>query len=112
MISAPDFDLECLMVLVRERIYTTNSSNRRFIISWVLSGYVNRRQQNHLQLHSVLTVPRFSITCYIPEVVDGVFKTLEDPAPAVRDATVSVLMEMLHKLDPSSGEEVRTWVPS
>ncbi|KAH7727842.1 Protein VACL-14 [Aphelenchoides avenae] len=91
VISAPDFDLECLMVLVRERIYNTNSSNRRFIISW---------------LHSVLTVPRFSITCYIPEVVDGVFQILEDPAPAVRDATVSVLIEMLHKLDPNSGEEV------
>uniref|UniRef100_A0A915D8J8 Protein VAC14 homolog n=1 Tax=Ditylenchus dipsaci TaxID=166011 RepID=A0A915D8J8_9BILA len=89
VVGTQSFDLEFLMVLIRERIYTVNSSNRRFIISW---------------LHTVLTVPVFCITSYIPEVVDGVFKALEDPAPAVQDATVSVLTELLHKLDPKIEE--------
>ncbi|KAI1721787.1 vacuolar 14 fab1-binding region domain-containing protein [Ditylenchus destructor] len=90
VVGTQNFDLEFLMVLIRERIYNVNSSNRRFIISW---------------LHTVLTVPVFSIATYIPEVVDGVFKALEDPAPAVRDATVAVLSELLHKLDPKVEEE-------
>ncbi|KAI1728761.1 vacuolar 14 fab1-binding region domain-containing protein [Ditylenchus destructor] len=90
VVGTQNFDLEFLMVLIRERIYNVNSSNRRFIISW---------------LHTVLTVPVFSIATYIPEVVDGVFKALEDPAPAVRDATIAVLSELLHKLDPKVEEE-------
>lgn len=85
IIASPHFELDYLMVLIRERIYTVNSANRRFIVSW---------------LHAVLIVPAFSIREYISEVVDGVFKALEDPAPAVREATVSVLSELLHKLDP------------
>lgn len=52
-----------------------------------------------LKLHTILTVPMFSITSYIPEVVDGVFKALDDPAPAVRDAAASVLSELLQKLN-------------
>jgi hypothetical protein len=33
--NSPEFDVHELMLLIRERIYTNNSSNRRFIISWV-----------------------------------------------------------------------------
>lgn len=54
----------------------------------------------------MLTVPAFTITQYLPEVIDGVFKALEDPTAGVRDATVSVLTELLHKLDPKLEEDV------
>jgi vacuole morphology and inheritance protein 14 len=76
------------MLLIRERIYTNNSSNRRFIISW---------------LHTVLKMPGFTITEFVPEVVDGLFKVLDDPSPAVHDASITVLSELLHSLDPNEG---------
>uniref|UniRef100_A0A914GYF2 Protein VAC14 homolog n=1 Tax=Globodera rostochiensis TaxID=31243 RepID=A0A914GYF2_GLORO len=88
VVSKHGFDLEALILLIRERIYSVNSSNRRFIISW---------------LYTTLTVPEFSIGQYFPEVIDGVFKALEDPSPAVREATITVLTEMLHKLEPKEG---------
>lgn len=59
------------------------------------------------QLHTVLKVPGFSITSYIPEVIDGIFKALDDQATAVREVTVSVLGELLYKLDPKEGVQVR-----
>ncbi|KAL3103015.1 hypothetical protein niasHT_026463 [Heterodera trifolii] len=90
VVSKNDFELETLILLIRERIYSVNSSNRRFIISW---------------LHTTLTVPDFMIGQYFPEVIDGVFKALEDPSPAVREATITVLNEMLHKLEPKEGTE-------
>jgi len=43
---------------------------------------------------------------YIPEVVDGTFKALEDPSHSVKEITLSVLNEMLLKLDPTNSEEV------
>lgn len=90
VVSSKDFNAEEMMVLLRDRIYSTNSSNRRFIISW---------------LNAIITIPRFSITQYIPELIDGVFKTLEDPLPVVREATLTVLKEMVHKLEPNQEHE-------
>jgi hypothetical protein len=58
-------------------------------------------------LDTIITVPAFTVTHYIPEVVDGVFKALEDPTPAIREATLSVLKEMLFKLNPASGDEAK-----
>ncbi|KAI6230079.1 hypothetical protein M3Y99_01098400 [Aphelenchoides fujianensis] len=88
--STPDFDVNELMLLIRERIYTSNSSNRRFIISW---------------LHAVLKMPGFSVKAFIPEVVDGLLKVLDDPSPAVHDTTITVLSELLHCLDVEEGGE-------
>lgn len=86
--SSPEFDVEQLMLLIRERIYTNNSSNRRFIISW---------------LHTVLKMPGFSVTSFVPEVVDGLFRVLDDPSMAVHDTAITVLSELLHCLDPDEG---------
>jgi vacuole morphology and inheritance protein 14 len=86
--NSPEFDVDELMLLIRERIYTNNSSNRRFIISW---------------LHTVLKMPGFTITAFVPEVVDGLFKVLDDNSPAVHDTAVAVLSELLHCLDPDEG---------
>uniref|UniRef100_A0A7E4VTQ9 Protein VAC14 homolog n=1 Tax=Panagrellus redivivus TaxID=6233 RepID=A0A7E4VTQ9_PANRE len=89
--ATPTFDLEQLMVLIRERIHTINSSNRKFIISW---------------FHTILKIPDFTVTVYIPEVIDGLFKTLDDPAAVVRETTTAVLVELLHKLAPKEKETV------
>uniref|UniRef100_A0A914QLD8 Uncharacterized protein n=1 Tax=Panagrolaimus davidi TaxID=227884 RepID=A0A914QLD8_9BILA len=74
------FDLDQLMVLIRERIHAINSSNRRFIISW---------------FHTILKVPSFSITSYIPEVIDGIFRAHEDPSPVVKETTTTVFIELM-----------------
>ncbi|KAI6202770.1 hypothetical protein M3Y94_00478900 [Aphelenchoides besseyi] len=86
--STPEFDVDELMLLIRERIYTSNTSNRRFIVSW---------------LHAVLKMPGFTVKSFIPEVIDGLLKVLDDPSPAVHDTTISVLSELLHCLDPEEG---------
>ncbi|KAL7075345.1 hypothetical protein ACQ4LE_005101 [Meloidogyne hapla] len=92
VISTKSFDLQNLMVVIRERIYSVDSSNKRFIISW---------------LYSILTVPDFSVSEYFPEVLDGVFKALEDPSPAVHEITISVLTEMQKKLNPKWSDNVK-----
>jgi len=51
-------------------------------------------------------VPDFSVSEYFPEVLDGVFKALEDPSPAVHEITISVLTEMQNKLDPKRSDNV------
>ena len=58
-----------------------------------------------LQLHAVIKMPGFSIRQFVPEVVDGLFKMLEDTSPAVHDTTVTVLSELLHSLDPNEGAD-------
>jgi hypothetical protein len=35
VVATENFDLENLMLVIRERIYTVNSSNKKFVISWV-----------------------------------------------------------------------------
>lgn len=105
VIATPTFDIEHLMVLIKERIYTLNSSNRRFIISWV-RDFVEKIIKNIIQLHTVLKVPGFNVTTYIPEVVDGIFKALDDQAASVRETTVSVLGELLYKLNPKENAQV------
>jgi vacuole morphology and inheritance protein 14 len=89
--ATPNFDLDQLMVLIRERIHAINSSNRRFIISW---------------FHTILKVPSFTITSYIPEVIDGIFKALDDQSPVVKETTTAVLIELMHKLNPKEKEKV------
>ncbi|VDD91702.1 unnamed protein product [Enterobius vermicularis] len=88
VIGAGSFDVSQIMVLIRERIYSQNSSNRRFIVSW---------------LSALLTAPEISILEYIPEVLDGVFQMLGDPQPGLRDATEAVLGQFLESI--SSADE-------
>lgn len=52
------------------------------------------------QLYTTLTVPDFEIKEYFPEILDGLFKALEDQSAAVREITITVLTEMQHKLNP------------
>lgn len=82
------FDLVGFIPLLRERIYTKNSFGRQFVISWV----------------SVLdAVPDMDFIVVLPEILDGLFRILEDSAPEIKKATDTVLGEFLRsiKANPS-----------
>ncbi|GLH02434.1 protein VAC14 homolog [Gryllus bimaculatus] len=82
------FDLVSFMPLLRERIYTKNTFARQFIISWV----------------SVLdAVPDIDLILFLPEVLDGLFRILEDPTLEIKKMCDTVLGEFLRsiKSDPS-----------
>ncbi|VDO21362.1 unnamed protein product [Brugia timori] len=83
VLATNSFEISILMSLVRDRIYSQNSSNRRFVVSW---------------LSAVLTAPELSISVYLPEVLDGLFQMLGDSQPGVRDATEAVLGQFLERL--------------
>lgn len=58
------------------------------------------------QFHAILKVPNFSITTYIPEVIDGIFKALDDPSSVVKETAQAVLVELMHKLQPKEKQTV------
>lgn len=80
VLSKEDFDIAILMTLIRDRIYTQTSSNRRFILEW---------------LNTINSTPFFSTCSYISEISDGLFKMLGEQAPAVRDLCETVLGNFL-----------------
>ncbi|XP_063972003.1 protein VAC14 homolog [Diachasmimorpha longicaudata] len=82
------FDLVGFMPLLREQIYTKNPFGRQFVISWV----------------SVLdAVPDMDFVVILPEILDGLYKILEDPTPEIKRITDTVLGEFLRsiKANPS-----------
>lgn len=86
--ESPSFDLDAFMPLLRERIYTKSSFARQFVISWI----------------SVLdAVPDIDLILYLPELLDGLFRILDDPMPEVKKMCETVLGEFLRniKSDPS-----------
>lgn len=77
------FDLVGFMPLLRERIYTKNQFGRQFVISWV----------------SVLdAVPNMDFIIFLPEILDGLFRILEDPTPEIKKVTDTVLGEFLRSI--------------
>lgn len=77
------FDLVGFMPLLRERIYTKNPFGRQFVIAWV----------------SVLdAVPNMDFIIFLPEILDGLFKILEDPQPEIKKVTDTVLGEFLRSI--------------
>lgn len=82
------FDLASFIPMVRERIYTRNAFARQFIVSWV----------------AVLdAVPDIDLIVYLPELLDGLFKMLDDANPEIRRMCDVQLNEFLRsiKKDPS-----------
>lgn len=58
------FDVDGFVPLLREHIYTKNTFARQFVISWI----------------SVLdAVPDIDLIDYLPELLDGLFRILDDP---------------------------------
>lgn len=82
------FDLVGFMPILRERILTKNPFGRQFMISWV----------------SVLdAVPDMDFVVILPEILDGLFKILEDPTPEIKKITDTVLGEFLRSIKASPG---------
>uniref|UniRef100_F1KV61 Protein VAC14 n=1 Tax=Ascaris suum TaxID=6253 RepID=F1KV61_ASCSU len=90
VIASSTFDVAQLMVLIRERIYAQNSSNRKFIVSW---------------LSAMLTAPQVSVVPYLPEVLDGLFQMLGDGQPGVRDVTEALLGQFLERIQQAQPED-------
>lgn len=77
------FDLVGFMPLLRERIYTKNPFGRQFVIAWV----------------SVLdAVPNMDFIIFLPEILDGLFRILDDPTPEIKKITDTVLGEFLRSI--------------
>ncbi|CAG2057122.1 unnamed protein product [Timema podura] len=86
--ESASFDLVGLMPHLRKKIYSNNTFARQFIISWV----------------SVLdAVPDIDLIIFLPEILDGLFRILEDPNKEIQKMCDTVLNEFLRsiKKDPS-----------
>lgn len=86
--ESASFDLATFIPLLQERIYSRNSFGRQFIISWV----------------SVLdAVPDIDLIIFLPEILDGLFKILDDPMIEIKKMCDTQLGEFLRsiKKDPS-----------
>lgn len=83
------FDLDSFLPLLRERISSKNSFARQFVIAWI----------------SVLNmVPNLNLTTHLPDILDGLFKILDDPIIEVKKMCEALLGEFLRtiKNDPSN----------
>jgi vacuole morphology and inheritance protein 14 len=80
--------LVAFIPVLRERIYTKNSFGRQFIISWILV---------------LNSVPDIDMVIFLTEILDGLFKILEDPIPEIKRSAETVFTEFLHsiRLNPS-----------
>ncbi|XP_072403206.1 protein VAC14 homolog isoform X2 [Diabrotica undecimpunctata] len=77
------FDLQGFIPLLRERIYTKNPFSRQFIISWI----------------SVLnSEPGLDLINYLPELLDGLFRILDDSNLEVKKMCETILGEFLRKI--------------
>ncbi|XP_060518778.1 protein VAC14 homolog isoform X2 [Cylas formicarius] len=86
--ESPSFDLNGFIPLLRERIYTRSTFSRQFIISWI----------------SVLnTEPSLDLVSYLPELLDGLFRILDDASLEVKKMCETTLGEFLRsiKSEPS-----------
>ncbi|XP_043251253.1 protein VAC14 homolog [Colletes gigas] len=82
------FNLVGFMPLLRDRIYTKNSFGKQFVIAWV----------------SVLdAVPSMDFIIFLPEILDGLFRILEDPTPEIKKVTDTVLGEFLRSIKANPG---------
>ncbi|KOX70260.1 Protein VAC14 like protein [Melipona quadrifasciata] len=82
------FNLVGFIPLLRERIYTKNTFGRQFVIAWI----------------SVLdAVPNMDFIVFLPEILDGLFKILEDPESEIKKVTDTVLCEFLRSIKANPG---------
>ncbi|KAJ2938142.1 hypothetical protein O0L34_g3721 [Tuta absoluta] len=82
------FELSAFIPMLRERMYTRSAPARQFLVSWV----------------AVLdAVPEIDLILYLPELLDGLFKMLDDANPEIRRMCDVQLSEFLRsiKKDPS-----------
>lgn len=88
VVESTSFDLDGFIPLLRERIYTKSPFARQFVISWI----------------SVLnTEPGLDLIVYLPEILDGLFRILDDPNLEVKKMCETTIGEFLRgiKSDPT-----------
>ncbi|CAH1958178.1 unnamed protein product [Acanthoscelides obtectus] len=88
VVESTTFDLDGFIPLLREKIYTKSPFARQFVISWI----------------SILnTEPRLDLIGYLPELLDGLFRILDDTNLEVKKICETILGEFLRgiKSDPS-----------
>lgn len=80
--------MEGFIPLLRERIYTKSPFSRQFIISWI---------------SDLNSEPGLDLISYLPEILDGLFRILEDTNLEVKKMCETALGEFLRiiKADPS-----------
>uniref|UniRef100_A0AC35UAD0 Protein VAC14 homolog n=1 Tax=Rhabditophanes sp. KR3021 TaxID=114890 RepID=A0AC35UAD0_9BILA len=81
------FNVEQVMVLIKERIYAEDAHSRRFVVSW---------------LRHLIDIPGFNLINFVPDLIDGLFKMLGDGADIVKNTTEEVLAQLLQKIDKNS----------
>ncbi|XP_038070107.1 protein VAC14 homolog [Patiria miniata] len=67
--ESPAFDLVAFVPLLRDRIYSTNSFVRQFLLSWITT---------------LNSVPDINLLVYLPEILDGMFHILGDANKEIR----------------------------
>ncbi|GAB1601196.1 protein VAC14 homolog [Argonauta hians] len=78
--ESSSFDLVAFIPLLRERIYTTNTFARQFVVSWI----------------SVLdAVPNINMLFLLPDILDGLFRILGDSNPEISKACENVFNSFL-----------------
>lgn len=89
--SSQTFDLNSFIPLLRERVYIKSSFSRQFVISWI----------------SVLNaVPEINMVIYLPEILDGLFHTLDDNVPEIHRMCDTLLNTFLRSIknNPSDAD--------
>lgn len=81
--ESSSFELSSFIPLLRERMYPNNPYARQFIVSWI----------QFLQ-----NVPHFNMIRYLPELLEGLFKVLEDPNKEIRTMCANVLQDFLNDI--------------
>ncbi|KAG6460747.1 hypothetical protein O3G_MSEX012197 [Manduca sexta] len=87
--ESASFELSSFVPMLRERMYTRNAFARQLVVSWV----------------SVLdAVPDIHLLPHLPDLLDPLFKMLDDPNPEIRRMCDVQLNEFLRsiKKDPSN----------
>ncbi|XP_049788046.1 protein VAC14 homolog [Schistocerca cancellata] len=86
--ESASFDLVAFVPVLRDMMYTKNTFTRQFVISWVSALYA---------------VPDIDLIPFLPEILDGLFRILEDPTQEIKKMCDTALGEFLRSIkhDPS-----------
>lgn len=85
------FDVESFIVFLRNNIYAKRSVSRQFILSWITT---------------LDSLPDIDLIVFLPELLDGLFTVLGDPAPDVKKMCDFCLENFLQQIrkNPSKVE--------
>ena len=88
-------------MLLRDRMYTTSTFARQFLVSWVIQciDIIIIIKLSYLQIQFLDSVPDIHMHEHLPEFVDGLFLILGDHSTQIKKMyleIVSVLYEIMN----------------